>query len=203
MKNCIYPDQIEVGIDEAGRGCLMGRVYTGAVILPKDFLTDEYLDIRDSKKLSIKNRERLRNYIETHSLSWAVDYADVEEIDKYNILNATLRSMHRAIDKLKVTPEHIAVDGNRFILYTDSEDDIIPHTLVKGGDNKYRNIAAASILAKTHHDEWIKSIIKEDPQLDKYGWSTNMGYGTKKHMNGIKKYGITKFHRLSFKPCQI
>lgn len=203
MKNCIYSDQIEVGIDEAGRGCLMGRVYTGAVILPNDFSTDEYLDIKDSKKLSIKNRERLRNYIESHSLSWAVDYADVEEIDKYNILNATLRSMHRAIDKLKIKPEHIAVDGNRFILYTDSEDDIIPYTLVKGGDNKYRNIAAASILAKTHHDEWIKSIIKEDPQLDKYGWSTNMGYGTKKHMDGIKKYGITKFHRTSFKPCQI
>ena len=203
MKNCLKKNKNEVGIDEAGRGCLMGRVYTGAVILPNSFSSDEYLEIKDSKKLSKIKREKMREYIEKNALAWAVDYAEAEEIDKYNILNATLRSMHRAIDKLNIKPEHILVDGNKFIIYTDTNDDIIPHTLVKGGDNKYRNIAAASILAKTHRDEWVRNIIKDNPGIDQYSWITNMGYGTKKHMEGIYKHGITKYHRNSFKPCQI
>ena len=203
MKNCLETNKNEVGIDEAGRGCLMGRVYTGAVILPNSFSSDEYLEIKDSKKLSKIKREKMRAYIEKNALAWAVDYAEAEEIDKYNILNATLRSMHRAIDKLNIKPEHILVDGNKFIIYTDTNDDIIPHTLVKGGDNKYRNIAAASILAKTHRDEWVRNIIKDNPGIDQYSWITNMGYGTKKHMEGIYKHGITKYHRNSFKPCQI
>ena len=203
MKNCLKTNKNEVGIDEAGRGCLMGRVYTGAVILPNSFSSDEYLEIKDSKKLSKIKREKMREYIEKNALAWAVDYAEAEEIDKYNILNATLRSMHRAIDKLNIKPEHILVDGNKFIIYTDTNDDIIPHTLVKGGDDKYRNIAAASILAKTHRDEWVRNIIKDNPGIDQYSWITNMGYGTKKHMEGIYKHGITKYHRNSFKPCQI
>ena len=203
MQNSIKPELKEAGIDEAGRGCLMGRVYTGAVILPKDFPDELYLEIKDSKKLSKKNRDKMRRYIETHAIAWAVDYATVEEVDKFNILKATLMSMHRAVAKLSVTPEHLAVDGNRFMVYMDDDDEIIPHTLVTSGDNKYRNIAAASILAKTHRDEYVTRIIEETPDFKKYGWETNMGYGTKKHMEGINKYGITEYHRKSFKPCQI
>ena len=202
MLNSIKTDLIEAGIDEAGRGCLMGPVYSAAVILPKEFSTDEYLEIKDSKKLSKKKRDKLRKYIEEIAISWAVDAAPPEEIDKYNILHATLRSMHRAIDKLSVVPEHLAVDGNRFMMYTDSEDDIISHTLVTSGDNKFRNIAAASILAKTHRDEYVLGLVENDSDLKKYGWETNKGYGTKKHMEGIRKYGITKYHRKSFKPCR-
>ena len=202
MQNSIKADLIEAGVDEAGRGCLMGPVYSAAVILPKEFSTDEYLEIKDSKKLSKKKRDKLRKYIETVAISWAVDAAPPEEIDKYNILHATLRSMHRAIDKLSVVPEHLAVDGNRFMMYTDSEDDIISHTLVTSGDDKFRNIAAASILAKTHRDEYVLGLVENDPDLKKYGWETNKGYGTKKHMEGIRKYGITKYHRKSFKPCR-
>lgn len=193
---------LEAGIDEAGRGCLCGRVYTGCVILPNTFPDDTYLMIKDSKKLSRKNRDIMRKYIETHAIAYAVDYAEAEEVDKYNILKATLVSMHRAVDKLKIKPEFILVDGNRFNIYMDREDNIIPHELVTGGDNKFRNIAAASILAKTNHDEYIDGLLAADPDLEKYGWRTNMGYGTKVHMAAIKKYGITKYHRKSFAPCR-
>lgn len=208
MLNTIKSDVNEAGIDEAGRGCLMGPVCTAAVILPTEFLTDEYLEIKDSKKLSRKKRDKLRKYIEDIAISWSVDLAYPDEIDKYNILNATLRSMHRVVDKLKVTPEHLAVDGNRFLTRhsfppTDNDDEAIPYTLVKGGDDKYRNIAAASILAKTNRDEYVYKLIEETPDFKKYGWETNMGYGTKKHMDGIHKYGITQYHRKSFKPCNI
>ena len=150
----------------------------------------------------------MRKYIEDVAISWSVDFAYPDEVDKYNILNATLRSMHRTVDKLSVNPEHLAVDGNRFLTShsfppTDDEDEPIPFTLVKGGDDKYRNIAAASILAKTNRDEYINKLVTETPELKKYGWDTNMGYGTKKHIEGIQKYGITQYHRKSFKPCNI
>lgn len=202
MKNCIHPNLIEAGIDEAGRGCLSGRVYTAAVILPNEFPDNTYLKIKDSKKLSKKLRNEMRKYIEKNALCYSVTYADVDEIDKYNILRATLHSMTRAVDNLKLKPQHIAVDGNRFNIYMDDDDQIIQHTLVTGGDNKYRNIAAASILAKTYHDEYVCDLLIKEPELSKYGWETNMCYGTKKHMEAIKKYGITKYHRRSFKPCQ-
>tara|TARA_B110000211_G_scaffold54050_1_gene59804 strand:+ start:9786 stop:10493 length:708 start_codon:yes stop_codon:yes gene_type:complete len=208
MLNSIKSNVNEAGIDEAGRGCLMGPVCTAAVILPDNFSTELYLEIRDSKKLSGKKREVLRKYIEDVAISWAVDFAYPSEIDKYNILNATLRSMHRVVEKLHVVPQHLAVDGNRFLTAhsfppTDNEDEAISFTLIKGGDDKYRNIAAASILAKTNRDEYVNKLIEETPDFKKYGWETNMGYGTKKHMEGIRKYGITQYHRLSFKPCQI
>ena len=160
------------------------------------------MKIRDSKKLSKKMRNKMRLYIEKHAIGYSVSYADVEEIDKYNILRATLHSMTRAVDNLSPKPQHIAVDGNRFDIYMDDDDDIIQHTLVTGGDDKYRNIAAASILAKTYHDEYVQNLIKDEPDLLKYGWDTNMCYGTKKHIEAIKKYGITKYHRKSFKPCR-
>jgi len=208
MLNSIKSNVNEAGIDEAGRGCLMGPVCTAAVILPDNFSTELYLEIRDSKKLSRKKCETLRKYIEDVAISWAVDFAYPSEIDKYNILNATLRSMHRVVEKLHVMPQHLAVDGNRFLTAhsfppTDNEDEAISFTLIKGGDDKYRNIAAASILAKTNRDEYVNKLIEETPGFKKYGWETNMGYGTKKHMEGIHKYGITQYHRLSFKPCQI
>ena len=202
MKNCIHPNLLEAGIDEAGRGCLSGRVYAAAVILPNEFPDEYYMKIRDSKKLSKKMRNKMRLYIERHAIGYSVSYADVEEIDKYNILRATLHTMTRTIDTITPKPQHIAVDGNRFDIYMDDDDEIIQHTLVTGGDDKYRNIAAASILAKTYHDEYVQNLIIDDPDLIKYGWDTNMCYGTKKHMEAIKKYGITKYHRKSFKPCQ-
>jgi len=202
MKNCIHPNLLEAGIDEAGRGCLSGRVYAAAVILPNEFPDEYYMKIRDSKKLSKKMRNKMRLYIEKHAIGYSVSYADVEEIDKYNILRATLHTMTRTIDTITPKPQHIAVDGNRFDIYMDDDDEIIQHTLVTGGDDKYRNIAAASILAKTYHDEYVQNLIIDDPDLIKYGWDTNMCYGTKKHMEAIKKYGITKYHRKSFKPCQ-
>lgn len=203
MENSFKVDKIEVGIDEAGRGCLAGRVYCGAVILPNDFDDDTYLQIKDSKKLSRKKRNELRKYIEKVAVAYAVEYSEPEEIDKLNILQATLVTMHRVIDKLDVKPEHILVDGNRFNAYMDQEDEIIQHTLIKSGDNKYRNIAAASILAKTYHDDYVMELINQDESLKKYGWETNMCYGTKTHMEAIRKYGVTQYHRKSFRPCQI
>ena len=203
MENSFKTDQLEVGIDEAGRGCLAGRVYCGAVILPNEFDDDTYLQIKDSKKLTKRKRNELRKYIEKIAVAYSVGYSEPCEIDKLNILQATLVTMHRTIDTLSVKPEHLLVDGNQFNVYIDSDDAIIQHTLIKSGDNKYRNIAAASILAKTYHDEYVMELINEDESLKKYGWETNMCYGTKKHMDAIKKYGITKYHRKSFHPCQI
>ena len=202
MENSFLDDEIEAGIDEAGRGCLCGRVYTAAVILPNEYNDDIYLEIKDSKKLSKKKRDELRRYIEAVALDYSVQYADEKEVDKYNILQATIRSMHRALDNLNIVPGNIVVDGSYFKMYRDKDKMIIPHQLVTNGDNKYRNIAAASILAKTYHDEYIENLLVDEPELEKYGWRTNMGYGTKEHMEALKKYGPSKYHRKSFKPCQ-
>jgi len=201
METCYLKDEIEAGIDEAGRGCLSGRVYASVVILPNEFPDDNYLNIKDSKKLSRKKRDEMRRYIENVAIDYAVGYAEPKEIDEKNILQATICTMHRALDSLKVIPSNIVVDGNYFKMYKGSDDCIIPHQLIKGGDNKYRNIAAASILSKCNHDDYVDSLLKENPELEKYGWRTNMCYGTKKHMNAIKEYGITKYHRKSFAPC--
>jgi ribonuclease HII len=202
MENSFIDDEIEAGIDEAGRGCLCGRVYTAAVILPEEYEDDTYLEIKDSKKLSRKKRDELRRYIETVALDYSVAYADEKEVDKHNILQATIRSMHRSLDNLNIVPGNIVVDGSYFKMYKDTDNMIIPHQLITNGDNKYRNIAAASILAKTYHDEYIDNLLEKEPDLEKYGWRTNMGYGTKKHMEALKKYGPCKYHRKSFKPCQ-
>jgi ribonuclease HII len=194
----------EAGIDEAGRGTLCGRVYTAAVVLPEEteFPDDTYLKIKDSKKCSKKLRETLRNYIETNAIAYSVAYSEVEEIDAINILQATMNAMHRALDGLKVVPEALAVDGSYFKTYIDRNGDFVPHTLVTGGDNRYRNIAAASILAKTYHDEHIRQILYDDPEMEKYGWEKNMGYGTKAHLEAIKIHGVSKYHRRSFGPCK-
>jgi ribonuclease HII len=192
----------EAGIDEAGRGCLSGRVYTACVILPDTFPDNKYLDIKDSKKISKKKRETMRKYIEDNAICYNVTYADVSEIDNKNILHATLASMHRAVAGMSIKPELLAVDGNSFNLYFDENDEIISHILITGGDNKYRNIAAASILAKTYHDEYVNKLCDENPDYEKYGWRKNMCYGTKAHIDAIKLYGITPLHRKTFGICK-
>ena len=183
-----YDDHsIEAGCDEAGRGCLAGPVFAAAVILPDNF-SDELLN--DSKQLSEKQRAGLRPVIEREALAWAVASVDNHEIDKINILNASILAMHRALDQLKVRPGHIIVDGNRFKKYRD-----IPHLCIVKGDGKYMSIAAASVLAKTHRDEYMENLHALFPV---YNWKKNKGYPTQEHRKGIEQAGVTEFHRTSF-----
>lgn len=185
---------LEAGCDEAGRGCLCGPVSCAAVILPPDF--DAPL-LNDSKKLSAPARERLRVKIESEALAWAVVMVEAEEIDRINILNASIAGMQRALDALSIRPEHIIVDGNKFRPYLDPARGIdIPHHTVVKGDGKYMAIAAASILAKTHRDELMQSLAAKFPG---YGWERNMGYPTREHYAGIASLGATPAHRKSFK----
>jgi len=199
-----YDDELlEAGLDEAGRGCLSGRVYVAAVILPKEIEGDMYTQIKDSKKLSRKKRHILRQYIERIALSYSVAYAEPAEVDSLNILQATLQTMHKAIDGLSLEPEQLLIDGNHFHMYTSKSGSFIPHELVINGDNIYYSIAAASILAKVYHDEYVQELCRNDPKLqEKYDWLNNMCYGTRSHMSGIREYGISKHHRTSFKPCR-
>lgn len=182
-----YAAGIEAGVDEAGRGPLAGPVYAAAVILPDDVIIE---GLNDSKKISEKKRYELREIIEKQAVDYAIASVSNEEIDKINILNATYKAMHLAISKLKNKPQHLIIDGNRFKPYLD-----IPFDCIVKGDGKYASIAAASILAKTYRDDFMIKIAKEYPQ---YGWETNKGYGTKKHIEAIEKYGITPYHRKSF-----
>lgn len=184
----MFPDLIEAGCDEAGRGCLCGPVSCAAVILPPGF---ECPELNDSKQLSEKKRAELRPYIEENALVWAVVMVDNTEIDEINILNASILGMQRALDKLSIRPQHILVDGNRFKPYGD-----IPYTTVVKGDATYMSIAAASILAKTHRDELMDRLALEYPG---YGWEGNKGYPTKAHREAIAKLGPTPLHRLSFR----
>lgn len=179
---------IEVGCDEAGRGCIAGPVFAAAVVFPAQF-SDPVLD--DSKKLSEKTRELLRVVIETESLAYGVGVVDEKEIDQINILNASFLAMHRAIEKLNLTPEHLLIDGNRFNPYMD-----IPFTCIVKGDAIYASIAAASILAKTHRDDYMKSLHMEYPG---YGWNSNKGYPTRLHREAVLKFGPTAYHRRSFR----
>ena len=182
-----YEGKIEAGCDEAGRGCLAGSVYAAAVILP-DGYQNELLN--DSKQLSEKKRYQLREIIERDAVAWAVGIVTPEEIDQINILNASILAMHRALDQLKVRPEAIIVDGNRFKPYKK-----LPHTTIVKGDGKYLAIAAASILAKTYRDDYMNQLAEEYPQYD---WLSNKGYPTKKHREAIKQFGITPYHRRSY-----
>ena len=187
LKNAYYINKVEAGCDEAGRGCLAGSVFAAAVVLPPDY-ENELLN--DSKQLSEKKRYLLRSMIEKDALAWAVGVVTAAEIDKINILNASILAMHRALDALSIRPEAIIVDGNRFKPYHD-----VPHTTIVKGDGKYLSIAAASILAKTYRDDYMKAIAEEFPQYD---WRSNKGYPTKKHRATIKEYGISPYHRKSF-----
>lgn len=188
LKSHFNKGLVEAGCDEAGRGCLAGNVFAAAVILPEDYVNE---GLNDSKKLTPMRRYELRDEIERDALAWAVGVVTPEEIDKINILNASILAMHRALDQLEVRPEAIIVDGNRFKPYR-----FIPYNTVVKGDGKYLSIAAASILAKTYRDDYMDSLAREYPQ---YAWDVNKGYPTKAHREAIAKYGITPYHRKSFR----
>lgn len=179
---------LEAGTDEAGRGCLAGPVVAAAVILPENF---NHVLLNDSKQLTEKQRQLLKPYIEEHALTYAVNFVWQNEIDKINILNASITAMHRAIDTLKVVPEFIIVDGNKFKPYGD-----IKHETIVKGDGKYLSIAAASVLAKTYRDAYMEQIHNEFPH---FNWKRNKGYPTKEHRNAIREFGSTDYHRKSFK----
>lgn len=177
----------EAGCDEAGRGCLAGAVYAAAVILPKGFRNEL---LNDSKKLTCKQRYLLRDLIIGQADAWAVGVVSPKEIDRMNILNASFLAMHRAVEQLKIRPQHLLIDGNRFRPYPG-----IPHTTVVKGDGKYMSIAAASVLAKTFRDDYMNALHEEYPA---YGWSQNKGYPTEKHRQAIARAGVSPHHRLSF-----
>ena len=183
----LQENRIEAGCDEAGRGCLAGAVYAAAVILPPDFKNEM---LNDSKQLTEKQRYALRSVIEESALAWAVGIVSPEEIDQINILNASFLAMHRAIDQLKIRPQHLLIDGNRFNPYPG-----IPHTTIVKGDGKYLSIAAASILAKTYRDDYMNELHREYPVYD---WDHNKGYPAKKHRAAIAAHGISPYHRKSY-----
>ena len=207
-----YKDKIEAGCDEAGRGCLAGSVYAAAVILPKDYHNDL---LNDSKQLTAHQRYMLRETIEHDAVAWAVGVVTAQEIDKMNILRASITAMHRAIDQLAVRPEALIIDGNRFYPYYEPttphhsslsvlpiEGELegvsaspLPYTTIVKGDGKYLSIAAASILAKTYRDDYMRELHKEYPY---YGWDHNAGYPTKEHRRGIAEHGLSPYHRLTF-----
>lgn len=188
LKSHYFTDLIEAGCDEAGRGCLAGSVFAAAVILPVDY---ENALLNDSKKLTEKQRYALRTQIETDALAWAVGEVTADEIDKINILNASIFAMHRALDGLKIRPQAVIVDGNRFKPYG-----TLPHETIVKGDAKFLSIAAASILAKTYRDDYMNNLALQHPV---YQWDVNKGYPTKAHRAAIEEYGISPFHRKTFK----
>ncbi len=220
LKSYYYEELTEAGCDEAGRGCLAGSVYAAAVVLPKDYENDE---LNDSKQLTDRKRHALREVIERDALAWAVGIVTPQEIDKINILNASFLAMHRALDQLRLRPEAIIVDGNRFRPYYPplgmkvesvpaimggcAEGNVapdatiqrartpLPHTCIVKGDGKYLSIAAASILAKTYRDDYMDRLALEYPQYD---WANNKGYPTRKHREAIRAYGPTPYHRMSY-----
>ncbi|MEG1580321.1 MAG: ribonuclease HII [Bacteroidaceae bacterium] len=182
-----HKELIEAGCDEAGRGCLAGSVYAAAVILPKDYQNEQ---LNDSKQLSEKKRYALRPEIERDAIAWAVGIVTAAEIDQINILNASILAMHRAIDQLKIKPEALLIDGNRFKPYK-----ALPAITLVKGDGKYLSIAAASILAKTYRDDYMKALHESYPC---YAWNKNMGYPTKAHRLGIEQCGVSPYHRRTF-----
>ena len=194
----------EVGIDEAGRGCLFGPVCIGAVIL-KDSDDPLMNEIKDSKKLSEKKKNILFDFIKNNSIAYSIQFMNHEEIDRDNILQTTLNGMHKCLDEIdeKVNIENILVDGNHFPPYFSSKQDkFLKHNCIINGDNEYLNIAAASILAKVSRDNYIKDLCEKNEIYNKYHLAKNKGYGTKQHLDAIKEFGITDLHRKSFAPCK-
>ncbi len=187
LSPCLHTGVVEAGCDEAGRGCLAGAVYAAAVILPLSFHNEQ---LNDSKQLTEHQRYALRPIIEQEAIAWAVGVTTPEEIDKINILNASILAMHRAINALEVVPEELIIDGNRFKPYGK-----IPYTTIVKGDGKYLSIAAASVLAKTYRDDYMIKLAEEYPM---YGWQQNKGYPTKQHREAIRQYGTTPYHRKTF-----
>lgn len=187
LEHSLHPELIEAGCDEAGRGCLAGSVFAAAVILPPDF---SHPLLNDSKQMSAKNRNALREIIEREAVAWAVCEISAARIDEINILNASIEGMNLAAASLKVKPQFMAIDGNRFRPSLD-----IPYACVVKGDGRYADIAAASVLAKTHRDEYMQRLAREYPV---YGWDKNKGYPTREHRLAIRKYGLSPYHRLTF-----
>lgn len=179
---------IEAGVDEAGRGCIAGPVFASAVVLPVDFY---HPMLNDSKKLSPAKRKIMREVIENEAIAFGVARAGEQEIDRFNILNASFMAMHRALDKLKPAPGHLLIDGNRFQPYRE-----IPHTCIVKGDGRFSSIAAASVLAKTYRDEYMEMIHLQYPE---YGWDRNRGYPTSAHRKAVERFGPSPFHRRSFR----
>jgi ribonuclease HII len=187
LRSHYLEDLTEAGCDEAGRGCYAGPVFAAAVILPPGFF---HPLLNDSKQVTQENRNLLRTYIETNALAWGVALVDHEEIDRINILRASFKAMHLALDQLQLRPKLLLIDGNRFTRYRRT-----PHRCIVKGDSIFASIAAASILAKTWRDEYMRRLHTEFPQ---YGWQTNKGYGTREHRDAIEKHGLCKYHRKSF-----
>ena len=188
LKSCYNAEAVEAGLDEVGRGCLAGPVVAAAVILPRDYT---HPILNDSKQLTRLQREILRTDIKRDALAWAVAEVSHEDIDRINILKASFLAMHRAVDALLIKPEHLLVDGNRFVPYP-----MIPHTCIIKGDAHYLSIAAASVLAKTYRDDLMEELGREFPA---YGWAKNVGYPTPIHRAAIREFGPTKYHRMSFR----
>ncbi|MCI5717943.1 MAG: ribonuclease HII [Alistipes sp.] len=187
LENCYQKDLIEAGCDEAGRGCLAGSVFAAAVILPPDF---HHPLLNDSKQMTARNRDTLRGIIEREAVAWAVAEITAARIDEINILNASFEGMNSAVMQLTVAPQFLAIDGNRFRTTLE-----LPYACIVKGDGKYADIAAASVLAKTHRDEYMMRLHDEYPQ---YGWDRNKGYPTREHRLAIRRHGLTPYHRLSF-----
>jgi ribonuclease HII len=204
MKLFYEKNKLEAGVDEVARGCLFGRVYSSAVIWDnsENEISCHSL-IKDSKKLSKRQRLIMSDFIKENAIGFGISYVDEKKIDEINILNATYLCMHQAIKNINIDIEHLIIDGNRFKPYKNDKNEIIPHTCIISGDNNYYSIACASILAKIEHDKYIYDLCDTIPELnEKYGLLTNVGYGTKKHLEGIKKYGLTEFHRKTFGICK-
>lgn len=188
------------GLDEAGRGSFIGRVYSACVIVDDNFenkIQNDKIVIRDSKKMSLMQRNKARKYIEENAIAYSVEFSEQDEIENTNILNASIMAMHKCLDTLSIEPNKIFIDGNYFIKYKN-----IPHECIIKGDSEHISISCASILAKTYRDEYIENLCKENEILQKYEISKNKGYGTKSHLEAIKRYGITKFHRKTFGICK-
>lgn len=202
MTEYILPENLEGGVDECARGTLIGDVVAACVVLPTTFETNKYLEIKDSKKLSIKKRGELANYIKSIAITYGIGTASHIEIDNINILQATMKAMHRAINEAykKHSFQSLKIDGIHFTPYAPPgiDTELITSECIAKGDSKYLSIAAASILAKDYHDKQIITLLNENPELEKYGLRTNQGYATVKHRNAIKEYGLTKWHRKTF-----
>ena len=202
MKPYYNKDELEAGVDDVGRGCLAGPMYTAAVVWPQELdPSDSNILLRDSKKLSKRKRLILKDYIEEYAIDYSVQSESNHTIDDINILNTTFKCMHSSLSNLNVDVDHILVDGDKFKPFV-KDNQIVPYTCIIGGDDMYVSIAAASILAKVYHDIYIEKLCDDNPILNRYDWRHNMCYGTRKHLDAIDTYGITEYHRKTFGICK-